>query len=80
MCKELPKLKVRWWYLGCVAEETTYDFEQAKHSLFSHPGILLWVEGQTIRSYEDLAQLASQDDCKDKEFLEAVAMVPIGGG
>lgn len=34
------------------------------------------VEGHLVRSYEELVQFASQDDQKDKEFLE-VELLPI---
>jgi len=43
-------------------------------------GILVVVEGQVISSYEELAQLASRDDYKDREFLEVVLLPAISSG
>ena len=78
----LPKLKVKWWSLGSQEEETTCDFEQAKDIVF---GNRMWAvalaEGQVINSYEELVQLAAQDQHKDKEVLNVMLIVPaIGGG
>ena len=39
------------------------------------------VEGSLVRSYEELVQLASQDDYQDKEFLEVeLLLTSIVGG
>jgi len=76
---KLPKLKVkRTWN----PVEETHDLEQARHLLFSREAdMLVMVEGQTVNSYEELVQLAAQDNYKDKEFLEVV-LAPLwpGGG
>jgi len=74
-----PKLKIKR-PCGYPAEEIR-DFEQAKHFLFSYgPNTFVIVEGRVINSYQELIQLAIQDRCKDKEFLEVILEPVIGGG
>ena len=77
---KLPKLKVEWWYLERSGEIATYDLEEAEQSIFAHPSVFLLVDGKRIDSYEELVQLASQDNLKDKEFIEATALMQISGG
>jgi len=79
---KLPKLKVKWWSLGSEDEETTCDFEQAKDVVFGYrPSVLAFVEGEMINSYEELVQVATQDQHKDKETLNvALIVMEIGGG
>jgi hypothetical protein len=38
------------------------------------------VEGEVIRTYEELVQMASQDRFKDREFLEVQMETVIAGG
>lgn len=75
---KLPKLKVKCAFAHPV--EQTCDLEQAKELVFGHgPGILVIVEGQLVRSYEELVKLAAQPCYKDKELLEVmVAPAPRG--
>ena len=78
----LPKLKVKWWSLAGEGEETICDFEQAEDIVFSKGtwGIA-FAEGEMVRSYEELVQLAAQDQHKDKGMLNVTLLVPeIGGG
>ena len=77
---KLPKLKLKKPY-GYPFEEIR-DFEQAKDVLFSQGGEdIVVAEGQVIKSYEELVQLATQDSYEDKEFLEVwLLAVEIGGG
>jgi len=79
---QLPKLKVRWWSLGCAEEETTCDFEQAKDVVFGKsPATLIFVEGEMVNSYEELTRVAAQHQHKDKEMLNVTLLVAeIGGG
>jgi len=79
---QLPKLKVKWWFFGCPGEETTCDLEQARDVVFDYrPGILIFVEGEMVNSYEELAQVAAQDQHKDKEALDvALVFMEISGG
>ncbi|MDH5695983.1 MAG: hypothetical protein OEZ00_05190 [Dehalococcoidia bacterium] len=73
---ELPKLKVKWWTLGSAEEKTTCDFEQAKDIVFGNsPAILVFAEGEMINSYEELVQLAAQDQHKDKEVLNVTLLI-----
>ncbi len=76
---KLPKLKVS---MPWNATEGTCDLEQARHLLFSREAnLLVIVEGQTVNSYFELAQLATQERYQDKESLEVV-VVPflVAGG
>ena len=77
---ELPKLRIKWFLEPF--QETTIDFEKAKYSLpFGPPHTLSIIfEGQAINSYDELVQLATEKHHRDKEFLEGIVMVPIGGG
>ena len=81
---KLPKLKVTWWSLDSQGKEINCDFEQAKDIVFGSPGSRLWAvalaEGQAINSYEELVQLAAQDEHKDKEMLNVVLIVSVIGG
>ncbi|MFC2013346.1 hypothetical protein ACFLU8_00395 [Chloroflexota bacterium] len=76
----MPKLKI---ISTLRYNDEICDLEQAKDILFRSSGILthVVVEGQLIQSYEDLVQLISQEQYKDREFLE-VRELPImpGGG
>ena len=83
---KLPKLKVKRTFGYTPGEgqvyptEETYDFEQAKSFPYDHIGTLILVENQVINSYDELVQLASQDYCRDKEFLEVIMAPLIGAG
>ncbi|UCG64550.1 MAG: hypothetical protein JSW12_18280 [Deltaproteobacteria bacterium] len=73
-----PKLKVTHWVDGQPSREIL-DFEQAPYFLFNYD-VLVAVEGEVMRSYEELVQLASQDRYKDRDFLEVRVETIIGGG
>ena len=74
---KLPKLKVYWGSWGKKAE--IYDFEEVRHlDIFS--GNIVVVEGQVINSYDELAQLAAQERYRDRELLEVLTVVAVGGG
>jgi len=74
---QLPKLKIKL-PLGSLSEDVC-ELEQAKYRLNFDDGVLL-VEGQTVHSYDELVQLANQDNYKNKEFLEVVLLQVIEGG
>ena len=74
---KLPKLKVIL-AVGRQIEEIR-DFEQGKYLPFAHH-IFIFAEGQKIDSYEELLQLASQKQYKDKEYLEVWVTTGIAGG
>ena len=75
---KLPKLKVKRTFAHPL--EQTCDLEQAKELVFGYgSGILVIVDGQLVRSYEELVKLAAQPCYKDKELLEViVASAPKG--
>ena len=77
MNKKLPKLKVKG--LGWDAAKETCDFDQAKFFPYQRDLVIV-VEQNVVRSYDDLIKLASQDPYKDKEFLEVQFLPVIVGG
>lgn len=77
---ELPKLKIKKHFGGYPLEEKICEFEQAQNFLSNYwASVIVAVEGQVTRSYEELVQLATKDCYKDKEFLE-VGLYPTAGG
>lgn len=74
---KLPKLKVNG--LGWNVSKEICDFEQAKYFPFGQDVVIV-VEGQVIRSYEELVQLVDQDRNKDKAFLQVMFLPIIVGG
>jgi hypothetical protein len=77
---KLPKLKIRNWSDGYAGKEIR-DFEQARYFLFNYgANIIVAVEGQVIKSYEELVWLAGQDCYKNKEFLEVELLTVVNGG
>jgi len=79
---KLPKLKVRWQTTGDQEKETIYDFEQAKGIVFgSWSWTFIVAEGELIRTYEELVQLANRDEHKNKKMLNILLLDPaIEGG
>ena len=73
-----PKLKVTHWIDGKTSQEII-DFEQAPHFLFNYD-VMVVVEGEVIRSYEELVRLASQARFKDRDFLDVQLETMIAGG
>jgi hypothetical protein len=73
----LPKLKIKLPF-GNESEDVC-ELEQAKYCLNFDEGVFL-VEGQTVHSYDELVQLANQNNYKNKEFLEVVLVQAIEGG
>ena len=74
----LPKLKVTHWMDGQASQEMI-DFEQAPHLLFNYD-VVVAVEGEIIRSYDELVQMASEDRFRDRDFLEVHMETMISGG
>ena len=75
---EFPKLKVTHLIDGQRSEEMI-DFEQAPHFLFNYD-VIVAVEGEVVRTYEELVQLATRDNFKDRDFLEVQMETVIAGG
>ena len=77
----LPKLSVVWQTMDNGLEETICDFEQAKGLVFGRwPWGLIAAEGEMVRSYEELVQLANRDEHKNKKLLNILLLDPIIGG
>ncbi len=74
---KLPKFKVKG--LGWNMREEIRDLEQARHFPFRH-GVIIMVEGEVVRSYDDIVQLLKQERYKDREFLEVMFLPVLGGG
>lgn len=76
---ESPELKVTWY--NDPGEEITCNLEQARYFVFSYvPGVLVFVENQMIRSYEELVQLAAQKQYTGKDALRVVLVEDFMGG
>ena len=75
--KKLPKLKVEG--LGWDVSKGICDFDQAKYFPFNRDLVIV-VEGQAVRSYDDLLELVSKNHYEDREFLEVKFLPTIVGG
>jgi hypothetical protein len=73
----VPKLKIKLPSGG--SSEFICELEEAKDYLNFNEGVFL-VEGQGVRSYDELVNIATQDKYKNKEFLEVELLHIIGGG
>jgi len=73
-----PQLKVEG--LGWDDTDELCDFEQAKYFPYESLDLLIVAEGEMIRSYEDLLQLAEQDHMKGKKVFEVKFLPIIVGG
>jgi len=75
----LPKLRIRVPSENTAPEICSLEQAQYRFNWQIEP-FLISVEGQFIKSFEDLLDLAKQDLFKDREFLE-VELVPwLDGG
>ncbi len=74
-----PKLRIkRAWN----PTEEVHEMAQAQQLLFDRgPDMLILVEGQLVRSYDELVELTKQAPYKDKDSLEVVItpLWPSGG-
>lgn len=75
---KLPKLKIKIPF--GYPNEDICELEQAKYRFNYGSGVVVLVEGISVKSHEELAQLAIQEEHKDKEFLEVVLVVDLIGG
>jgi hypothetical protein len=73
----LPKIKIE--FSPGLPELDAIDIEQTRTQLDFRNGIFM-LDGQRIRSYEDLVELASQEKYKDKEFIKVQAVLLVAGG
>ena len=74
----LPKLKIQSPFEN--NNNDLYDLEQAKNRIDYGAGTIVTVEEQVVSSHEGLAQLASMEQYRDKEFLEVMVVPLISGG
>jgi hypothetical protein len=72
-----PKLKIKLPQGNSV--EYIYELEEARHVLDFSQGVFI-IEGQSVNSYDELLNIASQDHFKDKEYLEVEWLHMVGGG
>ena len=75
---KLPKLKIKLNF--GYPNEDICDLEQARYRLNFLGEVAIMVEGQTVMSYGELVELASRDEYKDKEFLDAVIISELVSG
>ena len=73
-----PKLKIKG--LGWDTSEEIRDFDQAKYLPFGSDDLVIVVEDRVVRSLDDLLQLVSLEEFKDKEYLEVTFLSVIIGG
>jgi hypothetical protein len=75
---KLPKLKIKIPF--GYPNEDICDLEQARYRFNFSSGTVILVEGQAVKSYEQLVQIATGDDYKDREYLEAVLITDLASG
>jgi hypothetical protein len=75
---EFPKLKVTHWIDGQRSQDIL-DFEQAPYFLFNYD-VIVAVEGEVIKSYEELVQVASRESFRNRDFIDVQIETVISGG
>ncbi len=70
------KLKIK--VVG-VAGDNICEVEQARY-IFSLGGRIVMVEGEQVKSYDDLVRLVALDKYRNKEFIELVLVPVVMGG
>lgn len=75
----LPKLRIK---LPSDHEaQDVYTVEEARYRFnWGRDPFLVVVEGQVVRSFEELLDIARQDRFKDREFLEVEIQPLLAGG
>jgi PDZ domain-containing secreted protein len=72
----MPRLLVK--FFGDPGEDI-YELEDAKYLLDFTDRIVV-VDGQEIRSYDELAKIVKQEKYKDRDCIEIVQIPAIMGG
>jgi PDZ domain-containing secreted protein len=72
----MPKLMIK--YFGNLSGEVS-ELEEARYLLDFDEAIIV-IEGQNVRSYDELVKIVSQERFKDKEFVEVMQMTLVQGG
>jgi hypothetical protein len=68
----VPRIKVM--LPNCYPDEGTFELEQARPRLNFDGGTFL-VEGQYVKSFDELVKLTSQDKYKDREYIEVAVVL-----
>ncbi len=76
---ESPKLKVVRIPFGEPREEIM-EIEQAMYRFNYNDMAAILVEGEAVRSHEELLQIASRDEFKDKKLLEVTVVAEVVAG
>jgi hypothetical protein len=72
----MPKLLIK--VFGDPGEDI-YELEDARY-LFNFADQIIVIDGQNVRSYDELVKSVSQGKYKDQEFVEVVQIPAITGG
>ena len=72
----MPKLLIK--VFGDPGEDMC-ELEEAKYLLDFSSQIIV-IDGQQIRSYDELAKVASQEKYRNREFIEVVQVPAVSGG
>ena len=72
----MPKLLIK--VFGDPGEDI-YELEDARY-LFNFASQIIVVDGQNVRSYDELVKIVSQEKYRDQELIEVVQVPAIAGG
>jgi len=72
----MPKLLIK--VFGDPGEDIC-ELEEAKY-LLDFAGQIIVIDGQQIRSYDELVNIASQEKYKNQELIEVVQVPAVTGG
>jgi hypothetical protein len=70
----LPKIKLK--LPPGYPDEEAFELEQARYRLSFDGGVFL-VGDQKVKSYDELVHLATQDQYKNKEYIEVMPVLSI---
>lgn len=73
---EMPKLLIK--VFGDPGEDMC-ELEEAKYFIDFSSQIIV-IDGRQIRSYDELAKIASQEKYRNREFIEVMQVPAITGG
>jgi hypothetical protein len=76
--KKFPRLRIESFGWGATVRDC--EFDQARYLPFAAHDLIIAVEGEVVRSIEDIQELAERDIHKEKEFLEVKILPVIVGG
>jgi hypothetical protein len=76
MTAALPKLIIK--YFGQIGEDVC-DLNEVP-SIVNFNGVIVQAEGQQVRSYAELVDLANQDGFKNKPFITVLIVPAVVGG